>query len=438
MNVRGERYVVLGLAHVRSEWFRAVAHWSTSASLPVEFVKCVSVEELRARLTSGRAFSAVLVDAGLPGVDRDLLDEARAGGCAALVVDNGRAPRDWVALGAGAVLPAFFERGELLQALAETATPIGRGDSVLLTEGPVPNAGWRGRLVAIAGVGGAGTSTVAMALAQGLGSDPRYQGLVLLADLALHADQAMLHDVGDIVPGVQELVEAHRGGQPSMQDTRALTFSLPERQYNLLLGLRRHRDWATIRPRAFEAALDGLRRCYKVTVADITGDLEGEDQCGSIDVEERNLMARTAVGFADAVLLVGGPGPRGLHRLVRLIASAIDHGVPVPRLVPIVNHAPRNPHARAEVTAALADLARSLTQTGLPLAPPLQLPERRRLDEVVRDVSRLPSALVTPVTAAVLALFDRVDSIDPPAMMIDPQAIAIAPGSIGSYHEAGS
>ena len=431
--MRGERYVVLGLAEVRSEWFREVARWATSASLPIEFVKCVSVEELRARLGSGRAFSAVLVDAGLPGVDRDLIDNAGGEvGSAALIVDDGRATRDWTALGASAVLSAGFGRTELLDALATSASLIGRGDAIALgDDADVVTGSWRGRLVAVAGAGGAGTSTVAMALAQGLGADPRYRGLVLLADLALHADQAMLHDAGDIVPGVQELVEAHRTGQPTVPDIRRLTFAVSDRQYSLLLGLRRHRDWATIRPRAFEAALDGLRRCHKAVVADLTGDLEGEDECGSIDVEDRNLMARTTVSSADAVLLVGGAGPRGLHRLVRLIGATLDHGVPSSRIIPIVNRASRNPRARAEVTAALAELTRPLI-IGEPLMPPLQLPERKHLDDAVRDSSRMPQQLVAPVTAAVADLLGRTAPL-PVGAAAEPAAVV--PGSLGSYDD---
>ncbi|MDQ1375241.1 MAG: hypothetical protein QOJ09_2579, partial [Actinomycetota bacterium] len=65
-----ERYVVLGLGLPRSPWFSAVAHWATAGSIPIEFVKCVSVEDLGARLRSGRRFSALLVDAGMPGLDR--------------------------------------------------------------------------------------------------------------------------------------------------------------------------------------------------------------------------------------------------------------------------------------------------------------------------------------------------------------------------------
>ncbi|MDQ3146824.1 MAG: hypothetical protein M3R01_07805, partial [Actinomycetota bacterium] len=56
------RWVVLGLARHRAEWFRSMSRWATSAALPLEFVKCLSVEELSVRLSGGRTFSAVLVD----------------------------------------------------------------------------------------------------------------------------------------------------------------------------------------------------------------------------------------------------------------------------------------------------------------------------------------------------------------------------------------
>src|SRR4051794_25832917 len=168
--MRGERYVVLGLAHVRSTWVRELARWSTTAVLPLEFVQCLSVEELRARLASGRAFSAVIIDGGVPGLDRDLSDAARQSGCAALLGDDGRVTRDWAALGASAVLLSGFTRAELLDALTSCATVIGRGDVIDVAEPSADAvAGWRGRLIAVTGAGGTGASITAMALAQGLG-----------------------------------------------------------------------------------------------------------------------------------------------------------------------------------------------------------------------------------------------------------------------------
>src|SRR3546814_3627994 len=103
------------------------------------------------------------------------------------------------------------------------------------------------------------SSDLSIPLAQGLARDPRYSELICLADLALDAEQAMLHAARDVVPGVAELVEAHRSGSPGPHEVRDLTWEVGERGYRLLLGLRRHRDWTAIRPRAFDAALDGLR-----------------------------------------------------------------------------------------------------------------------------------------------------------------------------------
>src|SRR5689334_18166126 len=127
-DVGGERFVALGLAQARSAWFSELARWSTSAMIPLEFVKCVTIEEVRARLASGRAFSALLIDSGTPGVDRDLIDESRACGCAVLVVDDGRHRREWTALGASAVLPATLTRADLLDALETHAMAIARRD----------------------------------------------------------------------------------------------------------------------------------------------------------------------------------------------------------------------------------------------------------------------------------------------------------------------
>ena len=170
------RYRVLGLARARSAWFRDLSRWSTNAALPVEFVKCMATEELAARLASGQAFSAVIVDGGLPAVDRDLVDRAREVGAAVIVVDDGRRPADWAGMGVDAVLADPFDRADLLSVLLGCAPAIEgpAGDATVRTA--PPPAGWRGRLVAVTGPGGAGTSTLAMALAQGLGSAPRTSG----------------------------------------------------------------------------------------------------------------------------------------------------------------------------------------------------------------------------------------------------------------------
>jgi CO dehydrogenase nickel-insertion accessory protein CooC1 len=424
-----DRYVVLGVAQVRSPWFREVARWSTSAMLPIEFVKSMSLEEVRVRLRAGRGYSALLVDDSLAGLDRDVVELARDAGCAVIVVEGGRARRAWVELGASAVLPASFAREELLQVLVQVATPIARSTAVSGGDGAPAVDGHRGRLVAVTGGGGTGASTVAAAIAQGLAHDPRNLELVCLADLALHAEQAMLHGAADVVPGVIELVESHRGGAPSVEEVRRLTWQVTDRRYHLLLGLRRHRDWTAVRPRAFSAALDGLRRAFQVVVADVDADLEGERSTGSVDVEERNVMARTTVLAADLVVVVGLPGMKGLHTLLGRTRDVLAHGVPATHVLAVVNRAPKGPRARAELTAAYAALLEPVQDD---LAGPLFLAERRHLDEVLRDGARLPDVWFTPVAGSVQAILDRSRDRSPapgPAPVLEP----VTPGSIGRW-----
>ncbi|MDP9019694.1 MAG: ParA family protein [Actinomycetota bacterium] len=427
----GERYVVLGLARPRAEWFRSVGRWATSAALPAEFLKCLSVEELRARLGGGRACSAALLDGSLPAVDRDLVRAVREAGAVVLVVDDRAQRRDWLALGAAAVLPSTLTREALLDALATHATLVGVSVPVspdAATPVDLDVVAGSSMVAAVCGPGGTGASTVAAALCQGLADHPHRHGGVLLADLARDAEQAMLHDVRDVVPGVQELVEAHRSGRPTRAQVEALTFHVVERGYHLLLGLRRARYWSTLRPAAFEAAFDSLRRTFAVVVCDVTADFEGDDLGGSADIEERNLMARTAGGSADVVFAVGRPGVKGLHALVRVLADLSDLGVPPRRIVPVLNVAPRHPRGRAELAATLSDLALPALR-GESTAAPVFLPSRR-VEEALRDAVRLPAPLAPLLAGAFRATVERAG---PVGLRRSPEPVPVVPGSLGTW-----
>ena len=379
------------MAQVRASWFRDVARWATSAMVPLEFVKAMSIEEVRVRLRSGRSFSALLVDDAMVGIDRDLIGLAQDAGCAVVVVDSGRAVRTWSDLGVSAVLPSTFDRDALVQVLAQVATPIARHvESPAAAPPSTDPDGYRGRLVAVTGAGGTGRSTVAIALAQGLAADPRYHDVVCLADLALDAEQAMLHGSPDVVPGLAEVVDAHRTGTPGSRTCAGCAGLFRSAATTSLLGLRRHRDWTAVRPRAFATALDGLRHTLRVVVADVDADVEGETATGSLDVEERNAMARTALAAADLVVVVGNPGLKGLHSLLRTTRTLLAHGVSSNDVVPVINRAPKGPRAWSELTAAFGALLDLGPDQQLP--SPVHLADRRHLDDALRDGTRLPDA----------------------------------------------
>jgi len=428
--VSGEHYLVLGVARPRAAWFAEVGRWSSAAALPVDFVRCVSADEVRARLAGGRAWSAVLLDEGCTGVDRDLIDEARRAGCTPIVVTGGGHDSRWIDLGAAAVLAEPVEREAVLAVLRDHAEPVDRGpgpgfgvtdDVTTWTSGAV------GRLVTVLGGGGTGTSVVAMAVAHAAGADPTNAGRVALVDAALDASQAVLHHTGDVVPGLQELVELHRTSRPDTATVRSGLWAFPERGYDLLPGLRRHRDWTALRPRALAAAVSSLRRAYATVVADTDADLEGEAETGSLDVEDRNACARTLVAEADVVVVTGSDGPAGVHRLVRALGEVVAHGTEPERILPVVVRAPRAPHRRAELARTVAILLGELSP-GTSTVSPLMVPTRRELDGVLLDGSPLPRALWAPIGAAVDAVAQRAGGPRSPA---DDEPVPIRPGSLG-------
>jgi hypothetical protein len=410
--VAPERFVVLGLAPARSRWFRDVGQWANAGSLPVEFWKCQSAEELRARLATGRLVSAVLIDAMLPALDRDLVETVVDAGSALLVVDELLGQRDWISLGASGWLPPTFGPTDLVDALGALARPVRRAAEVPgePTEGIAMSA--TGHVLAVCGPGGTGASTAAIALAQGVAETGRGRHRpaaampkppVLLVDLCRHAEQTMLHDARDVLAGVQELAEAHRSGYLPVDQIASLCVGVPERGYWLLAGLRRAQSWPAVKPRAFAAGLGALRTAFGTVVADVDADLEGEADAGSIDVEERNAMSRAAALSADAVLVVGRAGMKGTHSLVRTMHEVAAAGVHPARIVPVVACAPRAAGTRAELTATLAEL--TALPGGRP-APPVFLPERR-VDDALRDGVALPAPLPATLASAVAAVLDH-------------------------------
>ncbi|MHB8669361.1 MAG: hypothetical protein ACYDAD_02185 [Acidimicrobiales bacterium] len=422
MEVNDQRFVVLVLAAPGTGWVIALTGWTDAGIVPLELVRCGSGEETRARLASGRLFSALVADGALADLDRDLLGAASRSGCPVVVVQGERVRRDWIALGATDVLDPRFGPGDLVEALAECSGPIGGQDAT-----PVRRAAG-GLLVAVVGPGGTGASTAATALAQALAaSDP---GRVVLADFSRCADLGLLHGVPEEASGVQELVDAHRVGVPTDDDVVSLATPVVDGSYRVLPGLRRARHWAAIRPRSFEAALASLTRAFPVVVCDVDPDLEGEDEGGSIDVEERNAMSRITVQSADVVLAVAEPSRKGLHRLARVLEDLRAAGVEESVVVPVLNRVrqPNGPGATSSAPGAVTLPELDLEQT---------LDAHRRLPavlgaELVRAVARRTGGGLRSARTA-----ERLRRVQPGALgTVSPDPADTAPPVLQTWADA--
>lgn len=342
-----------------------------------------------------------LIDAANQGADRDLIGLASRNGARPVIVDAPHVVVDWLELGAHAILPPDFGRGALTSALTADR-PASR---------PAPTSH---PLLCVTGPGGAGTSTVAIGISQGLAAQSR---LVLLADLRRNAELHVLHHLDSDGPAIGDLVEAHRTASLDPTTLSRLPPLVP-RGYRLLSGLRRAVGWSSLRPAALTAALKGLRAAYDVVVCDVDPDLEGEAESGSIDIEERNALSRIAISNAAGVVVVGAPGAKGTHSTLRVLAELWSYGVPPERTVVVVNRGD---------SVSLDRLDAALDRLGGQGMTRLYLPELQ-LEPHLLDGAALPPAFVDPICAAVLPLL----AAAPPVGASEPQRIA--PGSLGSRH----
>ena len=379
----------------RNGWPERARSWSDQFDITV----CRSGEEIRAHMASSRPWAAFLLDGLHPAVDRDLLALAAKSGSPSVVVGDDAPAVDWLGLGAVAVLKPDFGRDDLASAIS--VHPAAQTSS----SGTAP-------VVTVMGPGGTGASTIAIALAQGLAG--RWPA-VLLADFARHAEQHVLHDLRRDGPSVGDLVEAHRTAAPDAATLRQLPEEIPNRGYRVLGGLRRALGWSSLRPRAVEATLNGLRASFDVVICDIDADLEGEAESGSFDIEERNILGRSAVAASSAVVVVGGPGVKGTHSMLRVLGEIWSHGVSPRRTIVVVNRGDE------PALQKLSEALRRLAGEGRTL---LFVPEAA-VDEALLRSSPLPESVVAPVTDAVFPLLDA--SVDPGWT----GPVRIAPGSLG-------
>lgn len=400
-----EQYVLVGVSRAREQWASDLTRWATSGAAPIEFVQCLTVDEALVVLGTGRRVSALLVTARGPGADRELIDAAATHGVPTIVVADPTVHRDWEALGVAAVVDHDGDPRTLIEALAATTSPVDRTRRPGRTRLHRSPGARRGRLLAVMGTGGSGSSTIAMAVAQTLaaaeGSD------VVLADGARRGDVAMYHHVGDVVPGLPELVDAHRRDRIDPAAVRELTHPVASRGYSVLLGCRRASDWVTLRRRSVDAALDALQRSFEHVVLDVDADLDGHRSTGSADVEDRHAVTLAAVERSDLVLISGRADLHGVHCLARLLDDVLDAGVPPERVLPVVVGTSRSSVARARLATDLAELSSRSLDPDARVQPPLLLRRHRDLDGVHDHVAPLPTSVCRPFATTVPRLVDR-------------------------------
>jgi hypothetical protein len=396
-----------------------VARWCTGGTVAADFATCLSADELRATLVL-RSVDVVILDVAAALHAPRLLREVRSHSVAVIGID----PPAGAVPGAdehfdGVLADGFTPRAftDLLLRLDPMSQTMRRSEPDataslhrVLDEG----RRLRGRLVGVSSTGGAGASVVAMALAQGLaGGDDT----VALVDGARRGQQCMYHDVGDVVPGFSDLVEAQGDGILDPDDVRALLFDQPERGYHLLLGRRHPQEFERHRAGAVGAALDAVARGYDLVVVDHDPDIDLGHAAARTVLGDRHAIAVHLLANAEVEVVVAHPGIKGVHDAARRVDELIEVGLPPERVVVCCNLSPRSPSGRAAFDRSVRALTRARFD-GAPTLPVIHLRRSSRIEAALRQGRTLPAGPVATLSDALRRGLDALPRRD-----VDPSPV---------------
>jgi hypothetical protein len=177
------------------------------------------------------------------------------------------------------------------------------------------------------------------------------------------------------------------------------------------------------------AALASIHRSYDIVVADIDSDFEGEAETGSIDIEDRNLLARELATNADLIVLTSRAGISGLSRSLQTLRDLVDLGVDTERVLLVVLGAPRSTRQRSELSRTVQHLFGEAAPT-CSIPTPVMIPIRRDLEPFFHDGAPPPRSALGSITSAVSALVQQLGPTDSRSVF-QSAPIAVIPGHLG-------
>lgn len=265
--------------------------------------RCVDHGELVGTALRDRP-RAVLVDASMAWVDRDLVVTLRRAGVEVFAVGNSERPLAEIGVrcvDADATAEAVAGALHRLEALASTSVA-----SVAMERATT------GHVVAVwGGAGSPGRTTFAVQLAVEAAAGGT-STLLIDADVWA-ACVAQLLSLNES-PSIAQAARSAADGWPS-----PLTESLQAGPHGLqvLAGLARAELWPEIREEAWRAVLSMARTSFELVVVDIGASIEEDEELAFDRVPyRRNLVTTTTLDHADDIVLVTGADPVSLRRAV--------------------------------------------------------------------------------------------------------------------------
>jgi MinD-like ATPase involved in chromosome partitioning or flagellar assembly len=299
--------------------------------------RCVESGELLGTALRDRP-RAVLVDAGLTWVDRDLVTSLRRAGVE--VVAIGPLGRRGAELGI-----VGLEADVTAEDLARSLDRLGPA----IAEDGAPAVGEPGRLLAVWGATGApGRTTVAVHAA--IESARNGRRTLLVDGDGWGACVAQLLELPES-PSVAQAARLAADGWPA---PLADCVQAGPDGLDVLVGLPRAELWPEVGAEAWRAVLAAATQAYEVVVVDVAAPIEEDEELVVDRIPfRRNVMTTATLDRADVVLLVAGADPVGLRRGVIAHRMLTERATPTPPVAVVLNRTPRSARRAQDCSRAV-------------------------------------------------------------------------------------
>ncbi len=265
--------------------------------------RCVDQGELVGTALRDRP-RAVLVDASMTWVDRDLVVTLRRAGVEVFAVGNSTRPLAEIGV---RCVAAEASAEAVASALHQLEAPA------LVPESPVAAAhAMTGRVVAVwGGAGSPGRTTVAVQLAVEAAAAGT-NTLLLDADVGAACVAQLLS-----LDESPSIAQAARAAADGWQSPLAQCLQGGPHGVQVLAGLARAELWPEIKEEAWRSVLSAARTNFELVVVDVGASIEEDEELAFDRVPyRRNLVTTTTLDCADDIVLVTGADPVSLRRAV--------------------------------------------------------------------------------------------------------------------------
>ena len=339
--------LLVALVKESHQWVRDLNRWSNGSVIHFEFMVLLSMQELDIICQNHKGPVTVLVDSSNTNAVEHLNISGPCKDRRTIVIQSSKGSAKHFFAGIDTITYPFTpeEISETLAwrsppALTITETHPPRESAVLES---IPqyieteyNPTAKAKVIGVLGVGGAGSSTLAMSIAQVLAETSK----VILVDFCSDADLSMYHDIDRSLPSLTELLTAARQSSITVRQLRTFCIPVIGRNYFLLPGAKRQDETLLWRNRALEDVLSILQTEFEYVVCDLDGSFRSSQVIQAASAEATTLASEVALVHADAVVITMSNDLRGIHGGLRIFHRLVGDGRALASLALCVNRVP--------------------------------------------------------------------------------------------------